>query len=182
MDTLTQAHNDALADSSLLQDSCGRGGCDPLRENRASPPPARDLYEVDFYQWAFHNADLLRQGRFSEIDLENIIEELESMARRDRRELFNRLAVLIMHLLKWQYQPSRRSESWSTTIGNQRTEIDSLLADSPSLKYNIEPVIVKGFIEAKRKFEVETGINARVLPETCPYTFEQLMARGFLPQ
>ncbi|MBF0607701.1 MAG: DUF29 domain-containing protein [Candidatus Magnetobacterium sp. LHC-1] len=156
MDTLTQTDNDTLT--------------------------ARDLYEVDFYQWAFHNADLLRQGRFTEIDLENIVEELEGMARRDRRELFNRLAVLIMHLLKWQYQPNRRSESWITTIGNQRTEIESLLADSPSLKYNIETVISKGFIGAKLKFEVETKISASQLPKTCPYTFEQLMDYGFLPQ
>ncbi|KJU84442.1 protein containing DUF29 [Candidatus Magnetobacterium bavaricum] len=155
MDILTQAHNDTLA--------------------------ARDLYEVDFYQWVFYNADLLRQGRFSEIDLENIIEELESMARKDRRELLSRLAVLIMHLIKWQYQPERRSESWSTTIRNQRTELKLLLADSPSLKYNIEAVTAKGFIAAKEEFEDETGISTKILPETCPYTFEQLMARGFWP-
>ncbi|MBF0608329.1 MAG: DUF29 domain-containing protein [Candidatus Magnetobacterium sp. LHC-1] len=154
MDTLT--HNDTLA--------------------------ARELYEVDFYQWAFHNADLLRQGRFSEIDLENIIEELEGMARRDRRELFNRLAVLIMHLLKWQYQPKRRSESWSTTIGTQRTEIAFLLADSPSLKYNTEIVIAKVFIEAKLRFEKETGISAKQLPETCTYTFEDLINHDFWPE
>ncbi|MBF0606586.1 MAG: DUF29 domain-containing protein [Magnetococcales bacterium] len=156
MDTLTQAHNDALA--------------------------ARDLYEVDFYQWAFRNADLLRQGRFAEIDLENIIEELESMARNNKRELLSRLKVLIMHLLKWQYQPKRRSESWRTTIRDQRDEIKFLLEDSPSLKYNIETVIAKGFITAKGGVEDETGISARQLPETCPYTFEQLMDYSFRPE
>ncbi|MBF0339087.1 MAG: DUF29 domain-containing protein [Nitrospirae bacterium] len=182
MDTLTQAHNDALPASSLLQDACDRGGCDPLRENRASPPPARALYEVDFYQWAFHNADLLRQGRFAEIDLENIIEELESMARHNKRELLSRLKVLIMHLLKWQYQPKRRCKSWNATIGNQRDEIKYLLEDSPSLKHNIEIVVAKGFIDAKGGFERETGISANTLPETCPYTFEQLMDYGFLPE
>ncbi|MBF0338846.1 MAG: DUF29 domain-containing protein [Nitrospirae bacterium] len=155
MDTLTQVDNDTLA--------------------------SRALYEVDFYQWAFHNADLLRQGRFAEIDLENIIEELESMARRDRRELLSRLKVLIMHLLKWQYQPNRRSDSWRTTIGNQRDEIEHLLEDSPSLQHNIEIVIAKGFIEAKRMFEDETGISSNTLPEACPYTFEQLMVRSFWP-
>ncbi|MBF0339089.1 MAG: DUF29 domain-containing protein [Nitrospirae bacterium] len=140
------------------------------------------LYETDFYQWAFHNADLLRQGKFTEIDIENIVEELEGMARRDRREIANRLMVLIMHLLKWQCQQKRRCRSWSTTIDNQRTDIKFLLEDSPSLKNNIEAVISKGFIEAKRKFEKETGISANTLPETCPYTFEQLMDYGFLPE
>ncbi|MBF0607199.1 MAG: DUF29 domain-containing protein [Candidatus Magnetobacterium sp. LHC-1] len=156
MDTLTQAHNDALA--------------------------AHALYEVDFYRWVFYNADLLRQGRFAEIDLENIIEELEDMARSNKRELLNRLMVLIMHLLKWQYQSKRRCESWRTTIGNQRIKIENLLEDSPSLKYNMEAVVARGFIAAKRKFEVETKISARQLPETCPYTFEQLMDYGFLPE
>ncbi|WP_218253325.1 DUF29 domain-containing protein [Candidatus Magnetobacterium casense] len=143
---------------------------------------ARALYEVDFYQWAFHNADLLRQGRFAEIDMENIVEELEGMARNNKRELLSRLTVLIMHLLKWQYQPKLRCGSWTATIGNQRTEIKYLLGDSPSLKHNIEAVIAKGFVAAKREFEAETGISARQLPETCPYTFEQLMDYGFQPE
>ncbi|MBF0338617.1 MAG: DUF29 domain-containing protein [Nitrospirae bacterium] len=140
------------------------------------------LYETDFYQWAFHNADLLRQGRFAEIDLENIIEELEGMARRDRRELLSRLKVLIMYLLKWQYQPKRRCGSWSSTIGTQRADIKHLLADNPSLKNNIGTVMDEEFITAKRLFEVETKISARKLPETCPYTFEQLMDYGFWPK
>ncbi|MBF0336248.1 MAG: DUF29 domain-containing protein [Nitrospirae bacterium] len=154
MDTLT--HNDALR--------------------------AHDLYEVDFYQWAFHNADLLRQGRFTEIDLENIVEELEGMARNNKRELLSRLKVLIMHLLKWQYQPKRRSRSWRETINNQRKDIKLLLEDSPSLKYKIEVIIAKGFIEAKRTFEDETGISAKELPETCQYTFDQLMDYSFRPE
>ncbi|MBF0537564.1 MAG: DUF29 domain-containing protein [Nitrospirae bacterium] len=143
---------------------------------------ARTLYEVDFYQWAFHNADLLRQGRFAEIDIENVVEELEDMARSNKRELLNRLMVLIMHLLKWQYQPKRRCESWRTTIGNQRIKIENLLEDSPSLGHNINTVIAKGFIAAKRMFEIETRISAKELPETCLYTFEQLMDYGFLPE
>ncbi|MBF0609174.1 MAG: DUF29 domain-containing protein, partial [Magnetococcales bacterium] len=124
-------------------------------------------------------ADLLRQGRLTEIDIENVAEELEGMARRDKRELASRLLVLILHLLKWRYQPQRRSESWTTTIGNQRGAIEHLLEDSPSLKHNIEAVVAKEFIAAKRSFENETGISARELPETCPYTFEQLMNYSF---
>ncbi|MES0338254.1 MAG: DUF29 domain-containing protein [Candidatus Magnetobacterium sp. LHC-1] len=140
---------------------------------------ADSLYDVDFYQWAFHNADLLRQGRFTEIDVENIVEELEGMARNNKRELMNRLTVLIMHMLKWQYQPKRRSRSWRATINNQRREIEFLFDDSPSLKHNIGTVIAKGFIAAKRMFEDETGISAKKLPETCLYTFDQLMDYDF---
>ncbi|MBF0609175.1 MAG: DUF29 domain-containing protein [Magnetococcales bacterium] len=143
---------------------------------------ADSLYEVDFYQWALRNADLLRQGRLTEIDIENVAEELEGMARSDKRELTNRLAVLIMHLLKWQYQPKRRSRSWRETINNQRKDIELLIEDSPSLKNNIETAISKGFILAKRTFEDETGISAEELPETCLYTFDQLMDYGFRPE
>ncbi|MES0335018.1 MAG: DUF29 domain-containing protein [Candidatus Magnetobacterium sp. LHC-1] len=143
---------------------------------------ADSLYEVDFYQWALRNADLLRQGRLTEIDIENVAEELEGMARSDKRELTNRLAVLIMHLLKWQYQPKRRSRSWRETINNQRKDIELLIEDSPSLKNNIEAAISKGFILAKRTFEDETGISAEELPETCLYTFDQLMDYGFRPE
>ncbi|KJU81418.1 protein containing DUF29 [Candidatus Magnetobacterium bavaricum] len=124
----------------------------------------------------------MRQGRLTEIDIENIIEELEGMARNNKREIASRLEVLIMHLLKWQYQPKRRSRSWRATINNQIKEIKRLLEDNPSLKYNIEAVIAKEFIAAKLTFEDETGISAKALPETCPYTFGQLMDYSFRPE
>ncbi|MBF0317544.1 MAG: DUF29 domain-containing protein [Nitrospirae bacterium] len=142
----------------------------------------KSLYDSDFYQWTLHNANLLRQGRLTELDIENIAEELEYMGNSSKRELASRLVVLIMHLLKWQYQPKRRSRSWGTTIITQRAEIERLLENSPSLKNNIETVIDKEFITAKRMFEVETKIKIKDLPATCPYTFEQLMDDGFLPE
>ncbi len=104
------------------------------------------------------------------------------MGRNNKRELLSRLEVLIAHLLKWQYQPKRRCRSWRATIGNQRKEIEHLLEDSPSLKNKIGTVIAKGFIATKRMFEDETGISASELPETCPYTFEQLVDYGFRPE
>ncbi|MCI4625536.1 MAG: DUF29 domain-containing protein [Candidatus Magnetoovum sp. WYHC-5] len=142
----------------------------------------QSLYERDFYQWAIHNVNLIRQGRFTEIDLENVAEELEDMGRNNKRELESRLAVLIMHLLKWQYQPKRRSRSWDLTIATQRTEIKRLLKNSPSLKYNIEIVIDEVFEDATLLFTKETGISKKTLPEICPYTFEQLSDYDFLPE
>ncbi len=142
----------------------------------------KSLYEADFYQWAIHNAKLLRQGRFTEIDVENVAEEIEDMGRNNKRELASRLALLIMHLLKWQYQPKRRSRSWKATINIQRKEIERLLKISPSLKYNIEEVAYEEFITAKRMFEDQTGISQNILPKPCPYIFEQLSDYDFWPE
>ncbi|MCI4625630.1 MAG: DUF29 domain-containing protein [Candidatus Magnetoovum sp. WYHC-5] len=140
------------------------------------------LYEVDFYQWALYNANLLKQGRFTEVDIENVVEELESMGRGEKKELRNRLAILIMHLLKWQYQPQRRSESWKITINTQRVDIEFILKDSPSLKHVVEIVIDEAYKKSGLMFQKETGINKKHLPNICPYNFEQLIDYDFLPE
>src|SRR3990167_1149334 len=95
-------------------------------------------YEQDFYASITHNVKLLREGNLSEIDVEHIAEEIESMGKSEKRELINRLAVLIAHLLKWQYQQERRSNSWKYTIEEQRDEVLELFEESPSLKYEIQ--------------------------------------------
>ena len=96
-------------------------------------------YERRFFMCGLtHNAELLREGKLSEVDIENIAEEIESMGKRGRRELINRFAILIAHLLKWEYQPARRSKSWECTIKEQRFELIDLLEESPSLKHEIE--------------------------------------------
>jgi hypothetical protein len=142
----------------------------------------KSLYDTDFYQWTKWNTELLRQGKLDEIDIENIAEEIESLGKRDKRELISRLAVLIMHLLKYQFQPQKISDSWITTISTQRREIKLVIEDSPSLKYNIDKTIDKAFIEAKRQFEEETNIPKEILSETCPYSWEQLTKHEFLPK
>ncbi len=141
----------------------------------------KSLYETDFYQWALHNAGLLKQGKLADIDIENVAEELESMSRSEKKELRNRLAILMMHLLKWQYQPQHRSMSWKLTINTQRADIELVLEDSPSLKHNIEITIEDAFKRAESLFEKETNISKKYLPQTCPYTFEQLSDYEFWP-
>src|SRR5438093_12531420 len=91
-------------------------------------------YEQDFYAWTVEQSRLLRSGELSAIDAANIAEEIESMGRSDRRELRSRLAVLVMHLLKWRHQPGARSRSWSATVDEQRLQIEEVLAESPSLR------------------------------------------------
>lgn len=94
-------------------------------------------YNKDFYAWSLHSAELLRQGKFQEVDMEHVAEELESMENRDRHALVNRLAVLIAHLLKWQIQASRRGRSWKNTIKEQRKKVRQFFMRSPGLKNEI---------------------------------------------
>jgi hypothetical protein len=138
-------------------------------------------YETDFYAWAMNNARLLRDNRLSEADIDHIAEELESMGRSEKRALVNRLAELLAHLLKWQYQPARRGTSWRNTILTQRIDIQELLEDSPSLRHEIEDRVASAYEKAVLAAENETGIEGRRFPERCPYGLEQILDRGFLP-
>lgn len=143
---------------------------------------ASNLYEKDFYVWTRESARLLRERKFSEIDMENIAEEIESMGKRDKRELSGRLAVLLTHLLKWQYEADFRSKSWKSTIVTQRAEIDSLLKDSPSLRYKLDERIDVAYSRAKNSAVAETGLSVRTFPERCPYSQKKILDTDFLPK
>jgi len=127
-------------------------------------------------------ARLLREGAVSEIDTLNLAEEIESMGKNNRRELGSRLAVLLMHLLKWRYQPNRRSPSWATTVRDQRDEIEALLADSPSLRLVVQDTLSSVYARARRKAISETGLRDSAFPAKCPFTAEQVLAEDFLPE
>ncbi len=138
-------------------------------------------YEKDFYSWLMGNAQLLREQRFDKIDADHIAEELESMGRSEKRELVSRFAVLLAHLLKWQFQSVKRSRSWKNTIMVQRLDIKDLLEDSPSLRYLIEAKLDKAYEKAKLKAEDETGIDKKHFPLRCPYSFEETLNKTFFP-
>jgi hypothetical protein len=140
-----------------------------------------ETYEQDFYAWAIHNAELLRQGRLSEIDVEHIAEELECMGRSEKRELMSRLGVLLAHLLKWVYQPYRRSRSWRATIKAQREDLKALLEESPSLKPELEQKLNEAYRRAKIEAEKQTGINEDRFPEACPFSLEETLDNDFWP-
>ena len=139
-------------------------------------------YNKDFYAWLMKNASLLRQHKFSEVDIEHIAEELESMGKSEKRELTSRLTVLLAYLLKWKFQPALRSRSWKNTILMQRIDILEVLEDSPSLKYELEERVVIAYEKAKLSAEDETGIDINNFPETCPFTVEELLKKDFLPE
>ena len=103
-----------------------------------------NVYESDFYAWAMEQAALLRARRLDAADIDNIAEEIESMGRGEKRELVNRLAVLLLHLLKWQFQPGFRSPSWSATVREQRIRLRNHLKDNPSLKGKLDESFARG--------------------------------------
>ena len=139
-------------------------------------------YQQDFYGWLKATACLVREGRFTDVDTEHVAEELEGMGRTEKRELINRLAILLTHLLKWQYQPVRRSRSWQNTLTVQRSDLLDLLEDSPSLLNEIAPAIQKAYKKALLLVEEETGIGAGSLPPVSPFSFDQIADSEFLPE
>jgi hypothetical protein len=141
------------------------------------------IYETDFYAWALHNAQLLRAGQLQQLDVAHVAEELELMGASERRELLNRLQVLLVHLLKYQFQPERRGRSWLLTINHQRTAIERLLEQSPSLNtYFYHEALAKVYHKAVRETVIETGLEAHIFPVLCPYALEQILADDWLPE
>lgn len=139
-------------------------------------------HDEDFYAWAIAEANLLRQRRLNELDIDNLIEELESMGASEKRELVSRLSQLLMHLLKWEYQTRFRGRSWKDSIEDQRQEIKENLEDSPSLRYKIDELMPRIYSNARRKFRHETGLQEKILPPSVPYTFDQIMDETFFPE
>jgi hypothetical protein len=140
------------------------------------------LYDRDLYAWATANAELIRHGKLSEIDAAHVAEELESMARSRRRELVNRLAVIVAHLIKWQYQPAIRSNSWKNNIGVQRDDAVELLEESPSLRHEMDDKSERAYKKARRLAAADMGLSAELFPESCPYSFDQIMDENFWPE
>src|SRR6188768_1432632 len=139
-------------------------------------------YDEDFFAWAEEQARLLRAGELSQLDTDNLAEEMEDMGRSIRRELRNRLAVLTMHLLKWRYQPGHRSPSWSATIREQRQQIAEMLDESPRLRQLPAQALEKIYRSAITRAVGDTGLAEATFPADCPFTPDQIMAEDFLPE
>ena len=139
------------------------------------------LYDRDFYAWANEQAALLRAGKLSAADIEHIAEEIESMGRSEMRELVSRLAVALMLLLKWQYQPGGRGNSWRLTIEEQRNQLMRHLRYNPSLKGRLAEAIEDGYRDAILAAARETNLDRHTFPAVCPWTFEQITDEDFWP-
>jgi hypothetical protein len=133
----------------------------------------------DYYAWIIETAKAIREGRFEHIDWDKVAEELEDMGRSERRELRNRLALLLAHLLKWFYQPEERTRSWFLTIKEQRKEILYILEDSPSLKQELKELIPKAYEKALLIAQRETGLEEKAFPPECPWSIEEILNESF---
>ncbi len=145
-------------------------------------PQTALCYDEDFFEWTQRQADALRAGKWHELDAENLAEEIESLGKRDRRELGSRLQLLVMHLLKWAYQPEERSRSWRSTISTQRDEMEKILADSPSLRRQVPGLLASEFRKARLKTLDETGLPESALPHDCPWTVDRILDETFWPE
>ncbi|MBJ7900864.1 MAG: DUF29 family protein [Cyanobacteria bacterium RI_101] len=139
------------------------------------------LYETDFNQWIEETAKTLKEGNFHALDLENLIEEIESMGSNNKREIKSRLIVLLMHLLKCKYQPEKQTRSWIATINTQRTEIELVLEDSPSLRSLLTASIANCYKKARLNAATETNLSPSVFPLECPFTQEQILDSDYFP-
>ncbi len=146
---------------------------------RATP----NSYDKDVIAWANEQARLLRAGRFDALDIEHIADEIEDVGKSEQRELESRMAVLLAHLLKWQYQPDHRGSSWEVTIRHQREAISRRLKRTPSLKASLNDPEwwADAWGDARSDALKETGLPSNQFPDLCPWAFEQVMNSEFWP-
>lgn len=135
-------------------------------------------YNEDFFLWTQQQAMLLRQGQLNAIDAANLAEEIDSMGKRDRRVLTSYLVNLLLHLLKWDYQPERRGSSWQLSIRNARQEIELILNDSPSLRQQLDTFVEMAYPITRRNAADETELPLLTFPEQCLLTIEQIISNN----
>ena len=142
-----------------------------------------ELYDQDFYAWCLTTAGLLREGKWHDVDLASIAEELESVGRSERHALAHRVEVLLRHLLKWQYQPERRARgrSWRSTIREQRYRLTRLLQSSPSLGPLLPQTLQDEYALARQRVSDETGLPLATFPAICPWEPVQVLDEAFFP-
>jgi hypothetical protein len=143
---------------------------------------SNELYERDFYAWTQEQARLLREKRWDDLDLDNLVDEVESVGSSEKREIRNRLKVLVTHLLKWKFQPGRRGNSWRRTIREQRDIIAEIVRTSPSLQDYPSHVLQTIYVGATVSASEETGLAVSVFPEECLFTPEQVLDPEFWPE
>jgi hypothetical protein len=146
----------------------------------APEKPVAGDYENDFYSWTLEQARLVREGQWAQVDRDNVAEEIESLGREQFNKLESALRVLLMHMLKWDHQPNRRSRSWVISIKDQRLAINHILADNPGLRPRISEAIGRAYPRAILAAAKETKLDEAVFPETLVYSFEDMMKREFV--
>jgi len=142
------------------------------------------LYETDFYAWTQRQAALLREEEFEQIDWDNLIEEIDSLGAEQLHKVESHLIRLIQHLLKWQYQPSKRmtGRSWELTIVEQRSSLRRVLRKNPTLRARLSDIMADIYLDAVKLAAIETGLDKHAFPVHCPWTAEQILDDEFWPE
>ena len=139
------------------------------------------LYERDFYSWSFQQAELLRAGRFGDIDVESVAEEIESLGRSQASALQSSFRLIIMHLLKMQHQPEKFTGSWRNTIARERLNAEQIIEENPGLKPRIDELFLKAYAQARKLAAIETEIPLPSFPTSPEVSLEQVRSEDYLP-
>lgn len=139
---------------------------------------ASSIYEQDFYLWLEEQAQALQEDRYADLDIENLVEELEALGWAEKNAVLSHLRVLLLHLLKWQYQP-RRTSSWINTIDTQRDELDLRL--TATLRRYLEENFESTFAKARRSAARETNLPLEIFPLQCPFSVTDVLDENFFP-
>ncbi|AFZ57853.1 DUF29 domain-containing protein [Anabaena cylindrica FACHB-243] len=153
-------------------------------ETTTNQLPTNSLYEQDFYIWIETTIKILRDRQFNQLDIDNLIEEIETMGRSEKRELINRLRVLIEHLLKliyWEQVRVENQRGWLDTIVEQRRQIQELLKDSPSLKPLLSEIFTECYTNARKDVLIKTNFPSNKIPTDLSFTLEQTLDINYLP-
>jgi hypothetical protein len=141
----------------------------------------KNTYLFDFNTWLAETSQLIRDRRWQEIDVEHLVEELESLGKSEKRAISSQLTRLLLHLLKWDYQSQRRSDSWLDSITDARTQIELAIEDSPSLSTYPAQQLPQSYSRARRQAAQQTGLDISVFPEECPYSLELVLSEDWSP-
>lgn len=151
-------------------------------QKTATNPPPNDLYETDFYTWTQEQARLLRERRWADLDLDNLVDEVQSVGSSEKREIRRRMKVLLAHLLKWKLQPGHRGQSWRRTITEQRRQLFAIMEDSPSLRDYVLREATEAHLGATLKASEESGVAIGLFPGQPAFTAEQVLDLEFFPE
>jgi predicted DNA-binding ribbon-helix-helix protein len=146
--------------------------------NKAPKPQAATVrYDDDTYSWAFEQAALLRAGKWSELDIEHLADEIEDVGKSEKWKLESALRLVLMHLLKWDHQPDKRTRSWTLSIAVHRKTAARMLRENPGLKGVLAEVLANAYDTARLDASGETDLDLSVFPEACPYDVDAIMTR-----
>ncbi len=138
-------------------------------------------YDGDFTGWAWRQAELLRNGRFSELDLTNLIDEVSALPQSDWNAIESNLRIVLLHMLKWRFQPGKRKGGWAASIREHRRRVSRLLRKNPSFAPSMPETLIDAYRVAHIDASEETGLAYEIFPEDCPFTLDQALDADFLP-